>query len=52
MNERPATVFQTRAAAIGKARSSTVGRFDVGTANQWVKTWVSTQKFLLSDARV
>jgi len=26
-------VFQTRAAAIGKARSPTVDRFDVGTAN-------------------
>jgi len=33
MTERPATVFQTRAEAIGKAWSPTVDRFDIGTAN-------------------
>jgi len=33
MNERLATVFQTRAATVRKARSPTVDWFDVGMAN-------------------
>jgi len=38
-------VFQTRVAAIGKARSPTVDRFDVGTAN------VSDGRSLCLDGR-